>query len=735
MHVLLTNDDGPLNDTASPYIHYLVSAIAKHTNWDLSIVVPNTQRSWIGKAHFAGQNLTASFIYPTGDEESTTYLGPFAEPQEELRKQYKEWSLIDGTPASCSDIGIHHLYQEKGPVDLVISGPNVGRNSSATYITSSGTVGAAMEASLAGKLSIGLSYAFETRELKPDELREASLIAVKLIEHLYQNWGQGVDLYSINVPLHKELKLGQTKIHYAPILENKWGSIFKSQSQSEQTKETVDIVDVSVEKKIQFKWAPDFNTVHQTVLASAAKGEWNDSVALLNNCVSVTPLKAIFKDVAISGEIKLEHIPYFKPTVLTKESSAIHQTIPEQFQALQINPIEEELVLSIPTSSYIYPALQKSLSDHLPYLNIVSKSQKAVKTFQYGDYEDLDFDRVHSDSNYLINSYIYRKALIRKHYLANTIHIHTVKNPSSILRRAFPESFNLEVDYAEFLEDSLDECYELRDEINKGDSTWILKPSMSDRGQGIRLFQTIDQLQTIFDSFEEEDTDAEGEECTEGNNGVITSQLRHFIVQKYIADPLILSEYQGKKFHLRVYVLASGDLEVFVYKKMLTLFAASPYTDPNQLDLDTEEEVPMFGHLTNTCLQGEETATVNNSVVEFWQLQGLTITEKELIFSQIKEITGELFKAASTVDKINFQPLGNAFELYGLDFIVDSKLQVHVLEINAFPDFKQTGDDLKGLIFDLCDGLVTKCVVPFFNGEVKEGENDKEQLLVSVLKQ
>lgn len=306
MHVLLTNDDGPLNDTASPYIPFLVSAIAKYTNWDLSIVVPHTQRSWIGKAHFAGQDLTASFIYPTDDEEgNNNYLGPFAEPQPELRAKHKEWALIDGTPASCSDIGIHHLYKEKGPVDLVISGPNVGRNSSATYITSSGTVGAAMEASLAGKLSIGLSYAFETRELKPDELREASLIAVKLIQHLYDNWAQGVDLYAINVPLHKELKLGKTEIHYAPILENKWGSIFKSQ-QGEGEDANADIVDVSIEKKIQFKWAPDFNAVHEAVLASAEKGEWNDSVALLSNCVSVTPLKAIFRDVAITGQIQLE---------------------------------------------------------------------------------------------------------------------------------------------------------------------------------------------------------------------------------------------------------------------------------------------------------------------------------------------------------------------------------------------------------------------------------------------
>lgn len=333
------------------------------------------------------------------------------------------------------------------------------------------------------------------------------------------------------------------------------------------------------------------------------------------------------------------------------------------------------------------------------------------KTFQYGEYEDLDFDLLHSSPDkYLVNSYIYRKALIRKHYLAHTVHSYVVKNPQSILTKAFPETFQLEVDYAEFLEDSLDEAYELRSEIEKGEKTWILKPSMSDRGQGIRLFRTVDQLQAIFDSFEELPTDDEGEDASEENHGVITSQLRHFVVQEYMEAPLLLEEYHNKKFHFRVYVLANGSLEVLVYKRILTLFAASEYQSPRD---DNDDEIGMFGHLTNTCLQGEA-AVGNNSVVEFEQLQGVSAESKSQIFDQICEVVREVFKAAISVDKMNFQPLKNAFELYGLDFIVDDKFQVQLLEINAFPDFKQTGEDLKDLIYELFDDVIEYSVVPFF---------------------
>jgi len=271
----------------------------------------------------------------------------------------------------------------------------------------------------------------------------------------------------------------------------------------------------------------------------------------------------------------------------------------------------------------------------------------------------------------------------------------------------------LEVDYAEFLEDSLDEAFELRSEIETGEKTWILKPSMSDRGQGIRIFQNIEQLQAIFDSFEEDETDEEGEDAAEENHGVITSQLRHFVVQEYLDDPLLLPAYHNKKFHIRTYVVSNGSIEVFVYKKMLTLFALTSYSKPLEND---DGEIELYGHLTNTCLQGEQ-ALENNSVVEFWELQGLSKDQKEHIFKQLVETVGEVFKAAVNVNKMNFQPLNNAFEIFGLDFIVDSKLNVTLLEINSYPDFKQTGDDLKPLIYDLFESVVETCVQPFFTGK------------------
>jgi tubulin--tyrosine ligase len=52
-----------------------------------------------------------------------------------------------GTPSTCANIGLHYIAGET-PFDLVISGPNFGRNSSTVFTLGSGTIGGAMEAAL-----------------------------------------------------------------------------------------------------------------------------------------------------------------------------------------------------------------------------------------------------------------------------------------------------------------------------------------------------------------------------------------------------------------------------------------------------------------------------------------------------------------------------------------------------------------------------------------------------------
>jgi hypothetical protein len=360
----------------------------------------------------------------------------------------------------------------------------------------------------------------------------------------------------------------------------------------------------------------------------------------------------------------------------------------------------------------------------------------AQKVLSITSYEQIDFEHAASNrASYLVNSYMIRKAVIRKHYLSTTVDHWVAKNPESLLKKHFKRSDAFEVDYAEFLDDALVEAFDLRESLDKNDALeeqerqwWILKPGMSDRGQGIRLFSTMEELQAIFDGWEEglpdsdDEDEAEGEADqsgaveSESTDNIMTSHLRHFVAQPYIHPPLQI-EGENRKFHIRTYVLCSGSLKVYVYRHMLALFAAKPYTAP----WESPDDIETF--LTNTCLQSSPN---ENTVRRFWDLP-LGESALKRIFEQICEVVGETFEAAARAMPIHFQALPNAFEVFGLDFLVDAAGDAWLLEVNAFPDFKQTGGDLQEIVAGFWEGVLRSAVAPFFALEqrlVKGGEDE-----------
>lgn len=738
MRILITNDDGPLNDDFSPYIRPFIQHIKNaHPHWDITVCVPHIQRSWNGKAHLAGKDLSATFIYSDIESDDNSYWGPFNKPQKLQSKDSKlpyiinpeipsdsiEWILIDGTPASCSNIALHLLKDTK--FDLVISGPNVGRNSSAAYITSSATVGAAMESVITGDTkAIAVSWAYyEGRKIVPSKLMKmASMRTTQIITHLIENWDDQTDIYSINIPLVDELS-SSTKIFYAPIWENRWTAIFNGPHIREPVKGSM-IEDGRDNELISFNWSPDFNNHKNShhYNGDFSKGEiaqGTDMDIIEKRCISVTPLRATFKSIEhLTGELTL------KLTIPTEEELDVLEH-PEFLTALTISKDE-----------YIYQPIKQAMMKFLPNYKIQSKLPDfdlVQKIFQYGDYEQIDVDKLMLESSkYFANSYIYRKALIRKHYLAHTVHSYVVKHPESILKTAVLPSYTLDLDYAEFLDDSLDESWELRHEIEFASGKWwIVKPSMSEKGQGIRVFKTVEDLQKIFDSFDDESDDDDSAEFIDDNK-IVISQLRHFIVQEYLTNPLLLPSMDNKKFHIRCYITCKGDLEVFVYNRMLALFAPTPYEDmTKQFYFDPTDLKKLQSHLTNTCLQSKfETKKI--SVKEFNNLVDISDENKTKIVKQIHEIAHDIFLAAATVNRMNFQPLPNAFETYGVDFLVDSNFEVKLLEINAFPDFKQTGDELKSLIDELFYNVAKSVIRPLLDPE--HPEECDEKIFTKVLK-
>ncbi|KIX99830.1 uncharacterized protein Z520_04466 [Fonsecaea multimorphosa CBS 102226] len=719
MHILVVNDDGPPSNQSSPYVHSLVTALqdAGHL---VSVVLPHVQRSWIGKAHMVGHTLTPTYYRPGSilKDDGITSDRPFNDGGE-------EWILIDGTPASCTQIGLHHVFKDRGPIDLVVSGPNYGRNTTAVFALSSGTIGGAMEGAMSGVKSIALSYAFDSREHDLEVISAASRLSTRLMEKLTKEWPDDVHLYSINVPLRKGVE--NNKIVYAEMIQNRWisGSSFTELAEEE------DIEDPNVEEQRiretgeatgnnnerltrrahrKFKWSPQFADVRQAVV-DAGKG---DGWEVLQGNITVTPLIANFW-----------HLPHY-----TGEIKLIDSHSPPMYALIDY------------PDAYVQPLILAALGQLAPLplrriSNISDLPNPSDRVLQFTAYEKIDFEHAmqHSQTS-LVCSYVIRKALIRKHYLSNTVSTWLVKHPSSILAKHFKPCVHFELDYAEFLDEALVDAWDLNEslaenekqESGKQKQWWILKPGMSDGGNGIRLFSTSGELQAIFEEWEEDSPDADAEDSTEEDEchdapgrkqgdslegNAMTSQLRHFIAQPYIDPPLLLETYGGRKFHIRAYVLAAGALKVYVYKEMLALFAAKGYqppasaTDPEMLDLAQ--------HLTNTCFQDE--ATKSTSVYRFWDLESseMHANWKDAIFQQICDVTGEVFEAAAREQMIHFQAVPNAFEIFGVDFLVDQDCNVWLLELNAYPDFKQTGQDLQdAVVGGLFQAVTRTAIAPFF---------------------
>ncbi|RDX55970.1 tubulin-tyrosine ligase [Lentinus brumalis] len=436
-----------------------------------------------------------------------------------------------------------------------------------------------------------------------------------------------------------------------------------------------------------------------------------------------------------------------------------------------------------------------ALNSLIPPPSVIDSLPKPApgRLLQWATYDALDHELTFShgpQSKVLSSSYVIRKALIRKHFLSRCIRNYLTKRPESVLSRGVPKTWEFELSFADELDELWsDELYDLSEEIDKGDPSiwWILKPGMADRGMGLRLFHTKEDLEAIFQEFEQDsDSELEDEEASDErrrDTSVVTSQLRHFVIQEYLAKPLLLDpaevplngaikpavrDLHGHKFHLRVYCVASRAIKVYMYDRILALFSAVPYTSPSKQGGDAEAvgELDLAAHLTNTSLQqerGEEGVRLLDELIgchilsaphsaprrqpprphramgvamdpetmqaarrqqaeraEQTQYTTLTAEDIENLKHQVSEVLAETFKAAVEMS-VHFQPLPNAFELYGIDFVVthgdSGQLQVNLLEVNSEPAIELTGPRLTWILEDLFKAIAKTCVEPFFSKE------------------
>jgi len=258
------NDDGPPNTTCSPYILPFVRALRRdqHT---VTVVIPSTPQSWISKAHLVGKSLTSTRLQPSPLSEDAGV----------------EWTVVDGTPASCTQLGLYYLTSHRGAVDLVVSGPNWGRNVTTLYNLASGTVGGALEGAQCGIKAIAISFA--SKEKEPTDIIEAACcVSARLVSHLSKNWLYGVELYAVNVPMIPGVDT--RKAEYTTSLPCYWtqSSLFQEVDEGKNTR-----TGTHIKGEIrEFKWRPQLKDVERGV-SRATNG--TDGKAMVEGHIRYAP--------------------------------------------------------------------------------------------------------------------------------------------------------------------------------------------------------------------------------------------------------------------------------------------------------------------------------------------------------------------------------------------------------------------------------------------------------------
>lgn len=255
MGLLVTNDDGPPGP-AAPYVEPFARALGAAMGEPVFACTPAMQQSWISKAMTIGEVAV--------------------EVQEE--KDGVQWATVAGTPATTANIALNHLAPFS--VSLVVSGPNLGQNAGASFIASSGTIGAAFEAAMLGYKTVAVSFGYDGSPSKHStaDVVASCAVAVNIIQTLVKSWPTDCRpiLYSINVPLGCTMT---TPVYATRVMERGYRDVYQKQDNG-----------VYCPKRVAFNKEAPFGT---------------DRWALNEGLVSVTPLYSSSLE-----EAPLQHVPY-----------------------------------------------------------------------------------------------------------------------------------------------------------------------------------------------------------------------------------------------------------------------------------------------------------------------------------------------------------------------------------------------------------------------------------------
>lgn len=184
-------------------------------------------------------------------------------------------------------------------------------------------------------------------------------------------------------------------------------------------------------------------------------------------------------------------------------------------------------------------------------------------------------------------------------------------------------------------------------------SVWILKPSLLNNGQHIKIFQNYEEIESHFLS--------------------ARRMGGSHVLQRYIQNPELLRD--SRKYSIRLFVVLTDYDGAFLYPYGYYNVSNNRYT-PDQF----EDSRP---HLTNEHLNNEEVNVIQIPSARFADFSSTYQPIKELLTKVMQGLHSEFTKELQSRKNRHIA-------LFGFDFMKDTTGRVWLLEANHGPCFPKT---------------------------------------------
>jgi Tubulin-tyrosine ligase family len=265
------------------------------------------------------------------------------------------------------------------------------------------------------------------------------------------------------------------------------------------------------------------------------------------------------------------------------------------------------------------------------------------------------------------------------------------------------------------------ECNQVRKNNNffHEKNLWIIKPSWCDRGKGVEIFKSLEELGKFLQMYTSGYNMSEYMNMNYTDEDNISPALKEggmvdkaqktifpkFVIQKYMEQPAL---FKGLKFDIRSHALLTQEKELYIFRDSYVRLCSLPYT---------LEKQNYFAHLCNTAvnqksdsfgaLAAGNTISVGELAQFFDQQEAGTEFHRRIggfekyFFEEIQKLMKTAFDSVlKRANLLNPDKIPNSFELFGFDVMVDKSYKCWLIEANYIPGLTDDGSEYAKLYFD-----------------------------------